>query len=44
MAREDGLLEGNDLVETAIGVEGSLDVGERVDRTVGTSTTVRLLA
>ena len=44
MASEYGLLEGNDLVETAVGVEGSLDVGEGVDRTVGTFTTVRLLA
>ena len=40
MARENGLLEGNDLVETAVGVEASLDVREGVDRTVGTSATV----
>ena len=44
MARENGLLEGNDLVETAVGVEGGLDVGEGVDRTVGTSTAVQPLA
>ena len=40
MARQDGLLEGDDLIKTAVSVEASLDVRERVDRTVGTSASV----
>ena len=39
VARQDGLLEGDDLIKTAVRVEASLDVRKRVDRTVGTSTT-----
>ena len=39
MARPDRLLESDDLVKAAVGVEGSLNVGEGVDRAVGTSAT-----
>lgn len=39
MARLEGLLESNDLVETDVGVEGGLDLGEDRDRTVGTAAT-----
>ena len=42
MARENGLLEGNDLVETAVGVEAGFDVGEESDGAVSTSTTVMI--
>ena len=38
------LLESDDLVETAVGVEGSLNVGERMNRAIGTSTTVHAIS
>lgn len=40
VARLNGALESDDLVEADVGVEGSLDLGEDRDRAVGTSTTV----
>lgn len=43
VARLNGALEGNDLVETDVGVEGSFDLGEDRDGAVGTSTTVKRL-
>ena len=42
VAGNDWLLEGDDLVETTVGVEAGLDVGEDGDRTIGTSTTMVL--
>ena len=41
VAREDGLLEGNDVVRTAVRVEAGLDVGEGHDGAVGTAATVQ---
>ena len=38
MASEYGLLEGNDVVETAIRVEGRFGLGEGDDGTIGTTT------
>ena len=43
MAGPNRLLESDDLVETAVGVEGSLNVGERMNRAIGTSTTVQAI-
>ena len=42
VAGNDLLLQGNDLVQTAIGVEGRLDVAEVDNGTVGTSASVIL--
>lgn len=41
MARDERLLQLDDLVKTDVGVEGGLDVGEDRDGTIGTSATVQ---
>ena len=39
VAGDDGPLEGDDIVETTVSVEASLEFGEECDGTIGSSTT-----